>query len=283
MGVLGTRINPECEKETPVYSEELIQKVLRGGGVLSFNSIKYRAENLNIYAWESDSLAVTKSGYAYEYEIKISRADFKNDFKHKKIKHQLLEGKYVLNGFETVGDGKMRLNDRPNYFFYVVPEDLVTVDEVPDYAGLIYIKPTYNYDGTIRWYKTVVVKEAPRLHKDKIDETHLKLAEKFYYNYITWKYKYQDEIEEYKKRIAEATSFDGKRYRCTLPEAIEQVDDLARKLYNSEEQNKMHKDDIKYYVGLTRRLKKLLDENNIEYEGMVRDYDALTCLKNNEE
>lgn len=283
MGVLGTRINPECEKETPVYSEELIQKVLRGGGVLSFNSIKYRAENLNIYAWESDSLAVTKSGYAYEYEIKISRADFKNDFKHKKIKHQLLEGKYVLNGFETVGDGKMRLNDRPNYFFYVVPEDLVTVDEVPDYAGLIYIKPTYNYDGTIRWYKTVVVKEAPRLHKDKIDETHLKLAEKFYYNYITWKYKYQDEIEEYKKRIAEATSFDGKRYRCTLPEAIEQVDDLARKLYNSEEQNKMHKDDIKYYVGLTRRLKKLLDENNIEYEGMVRDYDALTCHKNNEE
>lgn len=63
MGMLCTRINPGCEKETPVYSEELIQKVLRTGGVLSFNSIKYRAENLNIYAWESDSLAVTKSGY----------------------------------------------------------------------------------------------------------------------------------------------------------------------------------------------------------------------------
>ena len=66
METLGTRINPECEKETPVYSEELIQKVLRGGGALSFNSIKYRAENLSIYAWESDSLAVTKSGYVYE-------------------------------------------------------------------------------------------------------------------------------------------------------------------------------------------------------------------------
>ena len=69
MGTLGTRINPECEKETPVYSEELIQKVLRGGGALSFNSIKYRAENLNIYAWESDSLAVTKSGYVYECQL----------------------------------------------------------------------------------------------------------------------------------------------------------------------------------------------------------------------
>ena len=189
MGTIGTRINPECEKETPVYSEELIQKVLRGGGALSFNSIKYRTENLSIYAWESDSLAVTKSGYVYEYEIKISRADFKNDFKHKKMKHQLLEGTYVITGFETVGDGKMRLNDRPNYFFYVVPEGLITVEEVPDYAGLIYIKPIYNYDGTIRWYNTVVVKEAPKLHKDKIDEVHLKLVEKFYYNYITWKYR----------------------------------------------------------------------------------------------
>ena len=45
----------------------------------------------------------------------------------------------------------------------------------------------------------------------------------------------------------------------------------------------MHEDDIKYYVGLTRRLKKLLDENHIEYEGMVRDSDALTFHKDNQE
>ena len=45
----------------------------------------------------------------------------------------------------------------------------------------------------------------------------------------------------------------------------------------------MHEDDIKYYIGLTRRLKKLLNENNIDYEKMVRDYDALTFHKNNEE
>ena len=54
-------------------------------------------------------------------------------------------------------------------------------------------------------------------------------------------------------------------------------------LYNSEKQNKIHQDDIKYYVGLTRRLKKLLDENNIEYKGMVEDYNILTFHKNNEE
>lgn len=48
MGTLGTRINPECEKETPVYSEELIQKVLRGGGALSFNSLKKLLDENNI-------------------------------------------------------------------------------------------------------------------------------------------------------------------------------------------------------------------------------------------
>ena len=54
-------------------------------------------------------------------------------------------------------------------------------------------------------------------------------------------------------------------------------------MYNSEKQNKRHQDDIKSYVGLTRRLKKLLDENNIEYKGMVEDYNILTFHKNNEE
>ena len=96
-------------------------------------------------------------------------------------------------------------------------------------------------------------------------------------------YKYQDEIEEYKKRIAEATSFDGKKYAYTLPEAVKEIDNLATKLYNSEKQNKMHEEDIKYYVGLIRRLKKLLNENNIEYEEMIKDYDALTFHKDNEE
>ena len=61
------------------------------------------------------------------------------------------------------------------------------------------------------------------------------------------------------------------------------MDNLATKLYNSEKQNKIHQDDIKYYVGLTHRLKKLLDENNIEYKGMVEDYNILTFHKNNEE
>ena len=167
MGTLGVRLNSNIEKEEPVYSEELIQKVLRGA-VLSPSSVLYRTENLNVFAWESDSLAITKSKYAYEFEIKISRADFKNDFKHKKVKHQMLEGTYQLFGDEFLGNGKMSLTDKPNYFYYVVPENLISVDEIPNYAGLIYIVPRYSSNGEPYWYDAKIIKVAPKIHNEKI-------------------------------------------------------------------------------------------------------------------
>ena len=39
---------------------------------------------------ESDYLCITKSGYIHEIEIKISRSDFANDFKHKKEKASIV-------------------------------------------------------------------------------------------------------------------------------------------------------------------------------------------------
>ena len=272
MGTLGVRLNTGCEKETPVYSEELIQKVLRGA-VLSPSSVLYRTENLNVFAWESDSLAITKSKYAYEFEIKISRADFKNDFKHKKVKHQMLEGTYQLFGDEFLGDGKMSLTDKPNYFYYVVPENLITLEEVPTYAGLVYVKPRYNREGKIYWYDANVVKEAPKLHKEKIDETHLKLMDKFYYNYRSWKHKYEDDLTSYKTRLDEAKTAEGKMYKYTLPQAMEQIETLSKKIEQNKEDIKHIRKEQTYSIHLARKLMKLLKDNNIEYEEMVREYD----------
>lgn len=272
MGTLGVRLNTGCEKETPSYSEELIQKVLRGA-VLSPSSVLYRTENLNVFAWESDSLAITKSKYAYEFEIKISRADFKNDFKHKKMKHQMLEGTYQLFGDEFLGDGKMSLTDKPNYFYYVVPENLITIEEVPSYAGLVYVKPRYNREGKIYWYDANVVKEAPKLHKEKIDETHLKLMDKFYYNYRSWKHKYEDNLTSYKARLDEAKTVEGKTYKYTLPQAMEVIENLTEENQQEKEINNSLLKERTYSVHLNRKLMKLLKENNIEYEDMVRKFD----------
>lgn len=124
---------------------------------------KYLINNLYVFSWESDYLALTKSGYWYEIEVKISRADFKADFKKISKHEKLSSGNFC-----------------PNYFYYAVPEGLVLVEEIPQYAGLIYIDDK----GHAR-----TMKQAPKLHSFKLL---LDLQDKFYYN---WK----DELRKRKK------------------------------------------------------------------------------------
>jgi hypothetical protein len=101
---------------------------------------------------ECDVISMSKSDYIYEYEIKISRSDFKADFK--KQKHSMILEKQFIN--ESYSDN---LNCyTPNYFYFVVTENLVSVDEVPYYAGLIYVKENGVLD---------TIKKAPLLHKTK--------------------------------------------------------------------------------------------------------------------
>lgn len=119
--------------------------------------------------WEADVFEVTKSGYLYKYEVKITRADFKKDAEK--------ERKYCsglsINKFEQLREGK-----RVNYFYYLVPEGLITVDELPEFAGLIYINTKYRHPS----FKTVKV--APKLSTDKItDQRMMKLYESSYYRF----------------------------------------------------------------------------------------------------
>lgn len=100
---------------------------------------------------ECDVISVSKSNYIYEYEIKISRQDFKKDFLKEKHNHILNEKfTYIRKG--------QQLWRVCNYFSYVVPKDLVTVEEVPDYAGLIYINEDFTFE---------IVKKPKLLHKTK--------------------------------------------------------------------------------------------------------------------
>lgn len=172
-----------------------------------FASYKYKADGLYVFSWESDKLIWTKSGYIYEFEIKISRSDFKNDFKHKKEKHivlastiardkareiqmSLFEQKEQENRHWSRETLERRYGDidamakgkrMPNYFYYAVPTGMLEPDEVPPYAGLIYIDSEYRY--VKQSYR--IVKEAPQLHKTKYTDAELNLGEKFYYNWQT--------------------------------------------------------------------------------------------------
>ena len=190
------------------FTEEYIQRKLNG--FFAVNTQKYVIENLYVFKWESDKLIETRSGLIYEYEIKVSRSDYKNDFKNKKDKHVILECKeehipsyeeykkrFAHYGSDT-SDKHYRTENfkKPNYFYYAVPEGMIDVSEVPSYAGLVYVLPEGKHltkDGS--WCSTgiYVVKQAPKLHGTKYTDEELNLGEKFYYNMLSWKDKCREE------------------------------------------------------------------------------------------
>lgn len=100
---------------------------------------------------ECDVISISKSNFIYEYEVKISKSDFKADFK--KPKHTLITEKKFIK--ETKKEIFYLV---PNYFYFVVPENLVKVEEIPDYAGLMYVNENGVYD---------IIKKAPIIHKTK--------------------------------------------------------------------------------------------------------------------
>lgn len=185
------------------FSEEYIQRKLNS--FFAESTKKYVVENLFVFEWESDKLIITRSGYAYEFEVKISKSDFKADFK-KEDKHTILEGKKeFLPSYDKVLDmwkGLQADNYRtsrfkkPNYFYYAVPEGLIDVNDVPEYAGLIYVLPEgekKSNDGKWCWDGFYVAKSAPKLHGTKYSNDDLNLTDKFYYNMLTWKNNARDE------------------------------------------------------------------------------------------
>lgn len=252
MASVGKRNKGMKEKEETKWTEDKIQKVLR---ILFFSpsSIRYVIENLMVYEWESDSILVTKAGYAYEFEIKISRNDFRNDFKHKKNKHLFLEGK--------AGDLGAVLDDRyrPNYFYYAVPEGLISEDEVPEYAGLIYVKNIISWP----YFQITIAKRAPSLHKEKFDVGTLGLTDKFYYNYRNWKQSFETKFEDYKHLLDEAKSFEGKNYGLTLPQADKKIKEQEETIELLGKRLERGEESIKELARENRQLRRILSENNI--------------------
>ena len=94
-------------------------------------------------------VSVTKAGYVNEFEIKLSKSDYRADFQKKKHK--------------TFAARKMHKDwTMPGYFWFVAPKGIVS--DVPEYAGHLEV-----YEGF--WNDFKVIKKAPRLHSSKITET----------------------------------------------------------------------------------------------------------------
>lgn len=160
----------------------------------------YQLANAYVFKWESDFFCIANSGYSYEVEVKVSVADYRADF-NKTERHRILswphdtyiKRTYVANEVTPYVLSKLKSNEYyrpprsniktvpiytvcPNKFAYAVPEGLISPDDVPDYAGLIYVKND-------RRYKPTIVKRPPALHKKKKDFTKI-LLKKYYWAYL---------------------------------------------------------------------------------------------------
>jgi hypothetical protein len=106
----------------------------------------------NFYAgmYEMDVFKLSAAGLVTEYEIKISRSDFFNDFK-KPHKH------------DNLRDGKLTCNR----FYFVTPDGLLKAKDIPEYVGWIEVSES----GCLQTRKS-----APILHKNKYT-SHMSLAQ----------------------------------------------------------------------------------------------------------
>lgn len=119
-----------------------IQKAICKYEVLKFNAVCENVKYL-FSSWEYDVLSLNKGGNITEFEVKISRGDFLADKKKRKFKY-----------YEKKTERLM-----PNRFYYVCPVNMIALDEIPRYAGLMYYE-----NGQLE-----VIKKAPLIHKFKHD------------------------------------------------------------------------------------------------------------------
>lgn len=162
-----------------------------------------------VYPEESDFLTISRNNYTHEFEVKVSRSDFKADFKkskHRKFK-SLVAGKEMylsskgeaknsciifgrygkvdsskirfIPWMSSVWFSEVRLHNLPNRFSFIVPEGMVGKDEVPEYSGLYYVKECG---------KIVEIKKPKMLHKQEFKAWE-NLASKYYWQIKTRKWK----------------------------------------------------------------------------------------------
>lgn len=237
----------KLKREHTEWTEKKIQERLQEH-FMSYSNVRYFAENLYIYDYESDLWIMTKSGLSYEFEIKISRADFRNDFRHKQKKHARLRDRCGLSH-----------NDKPNYFYYAVPEGLIAESEVPEYAGLIYMTEVFPYH--------TIVRRAPRLMEEKNDIGCLNLIDKFYYNMLSQKRNCIDLRRNLTRLTQKMDELTGKpdNEKPTYMKLLQENESLRVELEEIKQLKRRYIDTMitnQELMSENRRLKKQLNNND---------------------
>ena len=114
----------------------------------------------------------------------------------------------------TLASGEIQI-ERPNYFYYACPEGIISPDEVPDFAGLLYITD----DGYFRG-----IKSAPQLHNDKHTFSAEYLRDKYYWAMWNWIQRH------WRKSVKDISAQTKKAYEKSLDDAAERISDLENEI-----------------------------------------------------
>ena len=130
--------------------------------------------------WECDLAHVTKAGYLVEYEVKLTPADFRADAKKRQrnrygyqgTRFNELEPGYKL---DLLASGCPR---GPCRFWYVMPRQMVALEQIPEWAGVIWVdqpKSRATHSGRlapwgVRWLWLQSVRKPRQLHRTKVDQ-----------------------------------------------------------------------------------------------------------------
>lgn len=137
----------------------------------------FTLQNYTPAKWfECDVFEITRTGYFVEYEIKISRGDFKADASKVKERSKVVfeSGRAQWQTFKDKTKHQQlveRSEHGPSRFYFVVPVPalLLYPDEIPEWAGVIYLDTTEA--KTWRNMRWIIHKKAPLLHRNKVSES----------------------------------------------------------------------------------------------------------------
>ena len=143
--------------EAPLTERRIQRAIFRA----RLSQCRFMLPNFTPIGWhECDMWLVTKAGFAHEYEIKLSVADFLADAAK-------LEGWPSMrrNGYAPARTKHERLaagdTAGPIQFWYVAPEGVLAVEQMPTWAGLIESRPGNG------WVRLFIRRRGPRLHGRK--------------------------------------------------------------------------------------------------------------------
>lgn len=122
--------------------------------------------------FECDLFELTAAGFWREYEIKVSRSDFRNDRRKGPTERDLKWWKYIGAADQETRSKHDRLaagdTRGPVQFWFVAPAGIIPLEELPHWAGLIEIHAHRTGRGLMAHERSV--KSAPRLHRQPLKD-----------------------------------------------------------------------------------------------------------------